>query len=266
MIQIQPAIEIVRTIGDRLRSHYDALEPIADPGAMMAAFQKLDGGSADLLRQMLAARFPDFGWLDGELDGADAWRNAGAGRFWVCDAIDGAVQFLRKIPHWCVSLTLVDGGAAVATIIYDAIHDEIFHAVAGNGARCNGEMIHVNNRQSHQGGILATSVPPFSNADDFVVNGASASLKIALRGAGAIRNLGPTSLQLAYVASGRLDALWQYGEDGFNCLGGALMVTEAGGLATDLSGQPYRTLSDSIIAGPAPVYHTLLAAFAGIPP
>lgn len=260
-LDFQPAIEIVRNVGGQLKSRYDVLEPIADNDAMMAAFQELDTGASGQLRQALAARYPDIAWLDGELAGADIWRTAGSGRFWVCDALDGAVQFLRHIPHWCVSLTLIEGGAAKATVIYDPLHEELFHAVAGAGAWSNGERMHVNGRQSHRGALLATSQPPFSNDDAAVVSASASSLEAALREAGAIRNLGPTSLQIAYVATGRLDAFWEYGEDTFNCLGGALLVTEAGGLATDASGRPYGPASNSFIAAPVPVHRLLIAAF-----
>jgi myo-inositol-1(or 4)-monophosphatase len=260
-LNFQAAIEAVRCVGDQLKSRYAGLEPIVENAAMMAAFRALDGAASSQLRQALAASYPDIAWLDGELEGAGIWRTAGAGRFWVCDAIDGAVQFLRRLPHWCVSLTLLEDGAAAASIVYDAMHAEMFHAVAGAGAWCNGDRLHVNNRQSHHGALLATSQPPFSNQDDFAVDGSAASLKAALREAGAVRNLGPTSLQIAYVASGRLDAFWEYGEDAFNCLGGALLVTEAGGMATDVSGQPYGHASNSIIAAPAPVHRSLKAAF-----
>jgi myo-inositol-1(or 4)-monophosphatase len=240
--ELQPAIEIVRAVGNQLKSRYASLKPIVDCEAMMTAFRELDGGTSDQLRQALTAKYPDISWFEGELEGASIWRSAGGGRFWVCDAIDGAVQFLRGIPHWSVSLTLVEGGAAIATIVYDAMHEEMFHAVSGIGAWCNGIRLRVNDQRSHHGALLATSQPPFSNEDDFVANGASSSLRIALREAGAVRNLGPTSLQIAYVASGRLDAFWEYGEDTYNCLGGALLVTEAEGVATDVSGRPRRHL------------------------
>lgn len=260
-LEIHAAVDIVRNVGDQLKSRYATFRPIFDNAGMMAAFRELDGGASHLLRQALAAKYPDISWLDGELDGAGIWRTAGVGRFWVCDAIDGAVQFLRRIPHWCVSLTLVEDGAARATIVYDAMQEEMFHAVADAGAWCNGERLRVNDRQSHHGALLATSQPPFSNDNDFVVRGSASSLKAALREAGAVRNLGPTSLQIAYVACGRLDAFWEYGEDTFNCLGGALLVTEAGGMATDVSGLPYGPASNSIIAAPAPINRSLRSVF-----
>lgn len=258
---IEAAIEIVRTVGDELRSRHDSFTPVIDNASMMAAFRELDGAASDRLRQALAARYPDVAWLDGELEGAGVWRTVGSGRFWVCDAIDGAVQFLRRIPHWCISLTLMEDGAAKAAVVYDAMHGEMFHAVAGKGAWCNGDRLRVNDRQTHHGALLATSQPPFSNDDAFVVSGATSSWNVALREAGAVRNLGPTSLQIAYVACGRLDAFWEYGEDTFNCLGGALLVTEAGGLATDIHGRPYGVASNSIIAAPKPVSASLMAAF-----
>lgn len=258
---IQAAIEIVRTVGIALRSRYVSFDPVFDNASMMAAFRELDGGASGQLRQALAAKYPDVAWLDGELEGSGVWRTVSRGRFWVCDAIDGAVQFLRHIPYWCISLTLIEDGAARAAIVFDAMQDEMYHAVVGSGAWCNGDRLYVNNRQSHHGALLATSQPPFCNDNEFVVSGATSSLYVALREAGAVRNLGPTSLQIAYVASGRLDAFWEYGEDTFNCLGGALLVAEAGGLATDVSGKPYGIASNSIIAAPRPVNASLRAAF-----
>jgi len=258
---IQGAIEAVRTVGCQLKSRYASLIPIIGNEAMITAFRQLDLEASDALRQALTAKYPDISWLNGELEGAEIWSTARTGRFWVCDAIDGAVQFLRRMPHWCVSLTLVEDGTVTATIVYDAMHEEMFYAVAGAGAWCNGERLHVNDRHRHHGALLATSQPPFSNDDEFVVNGSVSSLRAALRQAGAVRNLGPTSLQLAYVASGRLDAFWEYGEDTFNCLGGALLVTEAGGLATDVSGRTYGPASNSIVAAPTPVHRSLKAVF-----
>jgi myo-inositol-1(or 4)-monophosphatase len=105
--------------------------------------------------------------------------------------------------------------------------------------------------------VLATSQPPFINDDPDVIGLAGTSLVRVLRKAGAVRNLGPTSLQLAYVACGRLDAFWEFGEDTFNCLGGALLVREAGGAATDVEGETYRLRSTSIVAGGSRV-HALL--------
>jgi myo-inositol-1(or 4)-monophosphatase len=73
---------------------------------------------------------------------------------------------------------------------------------------------------------------------------------------GVVRNLCPTSLQLAYVACGRLDAFWEFGEDTFNCLAGVLLIEEAGGVVTDVDGHDYRMQATSLIAGSQTV-HTI---------
>jgi myo-inositol-1(or 4)-monophosphatase len=81
---------------------------------------------------------------------------------------------------------------------------------------------------------------------------------------GAVRNLGPTSLQLAYLACGRLDAFWEFGEDTFNCLAGVLLIQEAGGVVTDAGGHDYRMRATSLIAASRAVHTSLLAKLAAI--
>jgi myo-inositol-1(or 4)-monophosphatase len=256
-------IETLRTVGAHLKETFLTLEPIAENDAMMKAFRAIDGKASHTIRESLNGAYPQIAWLDGELEGGEAWQGAREGRFWVCDAVDGAVQFLRGIPQWCISLTLIEAGEPTFAVVYDVMHGELFHACRGKGAFLNGKPIEVNRRQSHAGGLLAFSQPPF-DFDPEVIRKAADSLKAVLPVAGAVRNLGPTSLQLAYVASGRLDAFWEFGEDTFNCLGGALLVTEAGGEVTDVSGAPYRMQASSLIAAPPSVRASLALSFAQI--
>ncbi len=246
--------------GQALLVRFSTLTPVIERRDMMMAFRDHDGKASDAIRAALARETPGVGWLDGELKGSAAWTQAGEASFWVCDAIDGAVQYLRGIPQWCVSLTLLTGGVARMAFLYDPIHEEFFHAECGVGAFLNGRAISVNGRVTHCDGFLTTSQPPFVQNDAASIRRAARSMQAILPEAGAVRNLGPTSLQLAYVACGRLDGFWEFGEDTFNCLGGALMVAEAGGVATDAHGNAYVMQSDSIVAGPAAAHASLLRA------
>jgi myo-inositol-1(or 4)-monophosphatase len=257
------AIALLRTVGAGLRQRFATWQAVHEVEEMMAAFRTLDDAAVDKIASALLAEYPDIAWIGDELKGADAWEKAKTGRFWACDPIDGAVQFLRAIPQWCMSLTLVEDGQAAMTVIFDPVHDELFHAVAGGGAFLNGRPVAVNPRRSHAMGLLATSQPPFiKDRETIAMTGKSLSALVAE--AGAVRNLGPTSLQLAYVACGRLDAFWEYGEDTFNCLGGSLLVREAGGVATGLDGTPYALQAQGIVAAPAPVHATVMARLAGL--
>ncbi len=255
-------LDHVRAVGTALKTRFETLSPVIERDAMMAAFRAIDGEANATLRDALAARWPDIAWLADEFDGDEGDARARDGAFWACDAIDGAVQYLRGIPQWCVSLALVRGGRPVFAVLYDAMHDELFHAEAGVGAFLNGQPIRVNAKSTHRDAFLATSQPPFVGAAD--IGRAARSLERVLPQAGVVRNFGPTSLQIAWVACGRLDAFWEHGEDTFNCLGAALMVREAGGVVTDLDGVDWRLRSASIVAGPAGVNASLRKCLAGV--
>lgn len=251
-------------VGNDLKRQFLEIEPVIESDEMMSVFHRIDGQASESIRIALQKLYPNIGWLEGELDGADVWELVNSGRYWICDAIDGAVQFVRGIPQWCISLTLIENGKTVFTAIVDVMHSESFYAMAGHGAYLNDRSIQVNNRASHISGIVASSQPPFINDNKKIIRQSGDSLTAVLSEAGAVRNLGPTSLQLAYVASGRLDAFWEYGEDTFNCLGGALLVNEAGGKVSDIKGNEYGLNSDSFIAAPPQVHSSLMAVLRDI--
>lgn len=250
-------IQQLRHTGLQLKKTFSSLQPAIEQEDMMTAFRRFDDQASGALRDALRRACPQIDWLDGELTGDAAWQHLSGGAFWVCDAIDGGVQFLRALPQWCTSLTLIVDGQPQLAIVFDAMHDEVFHAQAGGGAFLNGAPIRVNERRSHVGAVLASSQPPFIQGNAEVIRQLSESLRVVLPDAGVVRNLGPTSLQLACVACGRLDAFWEYGEDSFNCIGGALLVREAGGQATAVDGQPYRLRSPSIVAAGLAVHASL---------
>jgi myo-inositol-1(or 4)-monophosphatase len=258
----EPAFEVLRRVGATLKQQFARITPVIEGEAIIATFRKIDDETTETIRAGLTQAYPAIEWKEGELAGAQGWQQANEGSYWVCDAIDGAVQYLRAIPQWCISLTLVRDGEPVFAAIFDPMHEDLFHAVADAGAFLNGNPIRVNGQRSHVAAFLATSQPPFVNDDLGAITLAGRSLTVALADAGAVRNLGPTSLQIAYVACGRLDAFWEFGEDTFNCLGAVLMVREAGGHATEIDGQPYRLQSGSLLAGTPGVHASLLEKLA----
>jgi myo-inositol-1(or 4)-monophosphatase len=180
-----------------------------------------------MLRQQLAMDYPAIAWADGLLSEADAKR----GEYWICNAVDGVPLFLRAMPGWCMSLTLMREGMPVFTAVYDAMHDEMFHAMWRHGAWYNGTPARVSTLHEHE-----------QQAQNMV----------------ATRSLSPAALQMAYVACGRLDAFWQHGDDGYHCIGAALLIREAGGLATQADGQLYQLNSRGIAAASPGMHATIL--------
>jgi myo-inositol-1(or 4)-monophosphatase len=180
-----------------------------------------------------------------------------AGEAWVVDAIDGAVQYLQGLPHWCVSITLVRARVPVIAVLHSAVYRETYAAIAGSGATRNGAPVGPSTKTDLAVALVATSQPPFIAKEPGDVDRASRSLGDVLLVAGAVRNLGPTSWQIADVASGRIDAFWQYGVDDGNLLGASLVAQEAGVIVTDVRGTPWRAGARSILAA-APGLHRRL--------
>ena len=164
-------------------------------------------------------------------EGSD--RDTGARRKWVIDPLDGTVNFLHGIPFWAVSIAVVEDGALKAGVVHAPRLDQTFAAEAGGGATLNGEPIRVSAAATLKESIVATGFAyrrnelKDHNLDNFTT--------IAFAVAG-IRRLGAASLDLAYVAAGRLDGFWELHLNPWDVAAGALLVREAGGRVTDFRG------------------------------
>jgi myo-inositol-1(or 4)-monophosphatase len=263
IVDVALVTQLVREAGDWLLSAYPRTSPPADRESMLAAFAEVNDPMADRLKHGLALAYPGIPWSDDEFDLAGD-RTAPAGELWICDPIDGAVQFLNHLPAWCVSLVLVRGGVPLLSVIYDPIHGELFHALDEGGAFLNGERIHPGKKQHLKDALAATSHPPSLGDALVTIRRAGESLSAVLARVAAVRNLGPTSLQLAYVAAGRLDAFWEFGNDRTNWLAGSLMLRESGAALSDARGEAFAWESRSIAAAAPGLHAALLEALAPV--
>jgi len=218
-----------------------------------AAFDAVDVPVSRLLGDHLEALRPGVGWTD-ELDP----KVTGRGEVWVVDAIDGAIQYLQGLPQWSVSIALVRDGLPVVAALHSTRLGETYTAVAGGGAFLNGAPIAPSARDDPALCLVATSHPPFVARQPDAVAATALAMSILLPATGAIRNLGPTSWQVADVASGRLDAFWEYGRDDTNLIAGALVATEAGAVVTDTQGRPWHPGATSFLAAPAALHAKLI--------
>ena len=184
-----------------------------------------DRASEAAIVELLAAQRPDDA-IVGE-EGASV---GGAARRWLVDGLDGTINFLRGIPQWCVAVVLEEDGEPLACAVLDATRDELFSAARGEGAHGDGTPLRV-----REGAPLEQAVVSSFLRDD------------KLRGASAIEAFGPLvatpavlrmggagSLELAWLAAGRIDAWAQPHVDPWDWLPGRLLVEEAGGRATVL--------------------------------
>ena len=212
-------------------------------------FDAIDQLVSAELRERLSALRPGVPWSE-ELS-TDATY---AGERWVVDPVDGAVQYLQGLPQWCVSVSLARDGRAVATALHSATLHETYTAVAGGGAFLNGAPIAPSAKKDLSLALVTSSHPPFASRQPAAIDATARAIGKLLPALGALRNLGPTAWQIADVASGRVDAFWQYGLDPGNLLGAALVVSEAGAEVTDVDGAPWHVGSTSFLAA-APGLH-----------
>ncbi|UQI43259.1 inositol monophosphatase [Streptomyces sp. HU2014] len=244
------AVDAARAAGTLLADRRPAEpSPATDLASLAAAFRSYDEPAAALLHDRLGTLRPQAGLLTDEFGGGIP----DEGEWWLCDATDGAVQYLQGLPHWCVSVTLLRDGVPVLAVLHAPLQGMTYTATLGGGARLGSRPVRPS-RRALSAAVVATSHPPFADRRPEAARRTGGSLGAALGHVLAVRNLGPTSLQVAHVASGHLDAFWSYGPDATNLLPGALIAREAGATVTDAAGGPWNARSEGFLAA-SPTLH-----------
>ena len=189
----------------------------------------VDREAETLIIEELLKAYPGHGIVaeeSGLIEGRDEYR-------WIIDPLDGTTNYLHGFPHYAVSIACEQQGRLTHGVIYDPIKQELFAASRGDGATLNNRRIRVGNRRSLDGALFATGFP-FKNPDK--LNEFIKLFSAFFAPASDIRRAGAASLDLAYVAAGRLDGYWEAGLNSWDLAAGALIVRESGGLVTDYSG------------------------------
>jgi myo-inositol-1(or 4)-monophosphatase len=222
-----------------------------------AAYDSIEKPVLDLLRDRCGGLRPGARWA-GEF-GAQPARG---GEYWVTDAVDGAVQLLQGLPQWCVSIALIRDGQPVVAVLHNPLLKQTYTAVHGAGALLDGKPVQPSAKTDLSLALMATSHPPFVARQPLAAARAGQAYAAMLPVTGAIRNLGPTSWQVADVASGRLDGFWEFGQDGGNLIGSSLVAREAGALVTTVAGDPWSPDADTFLVAPVGLHQQAVAVLA----
>lgn len=167
---------------------------------------------------------------------------------WIIDPLDGTTNFIRGIPHYAVSVACMYRGRIEHAVIVDPVRREEFTASRGRGAQLNGHRIRVSDLASLDGALLGTGIP-FKEHCDEKLGPYSKTLELLASQCAGIRRAGAASLDLAYVAAGRLDAFWEIGLAPWDMAAGVLLVREAGGLVADIDASDRYLDSGNIVCG-----------------
>jgi myo-inositol-1(or 4)-monophosphatase len=189
-----------------------------------------DHASEAAIKELLAAERPD----DGLLAEEGSAREGINGRRWVIDPLDGTVNYLYRLPAWCVSVGLEDPDGGVVAVVHDPLRDETFTAERGQGARLNGHAIRVSGEERPERALIATGF-------GYTAERRAAQAQVVCRVLPHFRDIrraGSAALDLAYVAAGRVDGFYERGLNHWDWAAARLIVIEAGGAVADLAGEP----------------------------
>ena len=224
------------------------------PGDVVNA---IDCEARSLIRDVVRRSFPGHGFV-GEEGSDDAELLADGRPVWVVDPLDGSANYLRGYPQYAVAIALVETGEPQVGVIYDPSRNEFFGAIRGRGAVLNGEPIRCAKPRT-AGESLAATVFPMPASPRMPVY--MAELGRVLRAFSGVRRSGSMALELAYLASGRIDAFWEHDMRAWDCAAGTVLLREAGALIHSRDGLPILA-SRSLLACTPTLFEPFLSLLA----
>jgi myo-inositol-1(or 4)-monophosphatase len=267
------AIELARRAGQIIQAGYGNLERI-EHKSRRDVVTDVDVRSEELLISEIQRRFPNDGILaeesgrhagaggDGRMahDGdvaqdADAANDPNRGRTWVIDPLDGTVNYANGIPFYCVSIGLVADGHPVVGVVFDPARDDLYAASADGPAELDGTEVHASTKESL--GDYVVSMAIIGRGGIWRERRIARQVRIS-------RRMGSSALALAYVASGRFDAMVQNGGlSVWDVAAAGLIAERAGATVSDLAGGPWweigrKSGAVTVVAAPQPQHRELL--------
>jgi myo-inositol-1(or 4)-monophosphatase len=220
-----------------------------------------DRASETLIAGRIRETFPDHRLVGEEgargAEGSDRPRQAAeeVPFGWLVDPLDGTTNFAHGYPHFAVAIALERAGRVVLGVVYDPMRDELFVAERGGGASLNGVPLRVTEEDDLIRSLLATGF-----TYDLSRRAENDALWDAFNNrVQGVRRDGSAALNLAYVASGRLDGFWERPLGPWDIAAGALLVEEAGGRVSGYDGGPFSPYAREVVASNGPLHPALLA-------
>jgi myo-inositol-1(or 4)-monophosphatase len=260
MSEIEQLKVIAIEAGEIVREGYRSRKEIHHKGVVDLVTQ-FDLATEEYLLKALERAFPDY-----TLVGEESYEGAyDLERAIYIDPIDGTTNFVHGIPHLAVSLGLWEGGIPCLAVVYNPILDELFWAEQGRGAWLNETRLHVSNNRQLQNTLVATGFPYAKVERGPEYRWVVEALTALLPRIQDIRRLGAAAVDLAYLAQGRFGAFYEIDLKPWDVAAGILLVQEAGGVVSNLEGEPYRFGDKGIVAGTPEIHHRLLGALPQYP-
>ena len=252
MLQMKDfAVNLAREAGALLMKKFDQSVEVHYKGDINLVTEA-DKMSENLIIAAIRQNFPDHGILSEEspeiLDGSQMR--------WIIDPLDGTTNYAHGYPVFCVSIALEKEGKVILGVIYDPTRQDTFVAVRGEGAFLNGKRLAVSVIPDLNHSLLATGFPyDIRESKENNLN----YFNVMAKEVQAIRRAGAAALDIAYVAAGRFDGFWELKLQPWDMAAGCLLVEEAGGKITDITGSTWNMLSPNILVSNGRIHEQMIA-------
>ncbi|MER2472281.1 inositol-1-monophosphatase [Photorhabdus laumondii] len=248
------AIRAARKAGNLIAKNYETPDAVeASQKGSNDFVTNVDKAAEALIIDVIRKSYPKHSIIteeSGELLGEEADIQ------WVIDPLDGTTNFIKRFPHFAVSIAVRIKGRTEVAVVYDPMRNELFTTTRGQGAQLNGYRLRGTNARDLDGTILATGFPFKAKHHSTVFINTLGKLFVRCAD---FRRTGSAALDLAYVAAGRVDGYFEIGLKPWDFMGGELLVRESGGIVTDFVGGHNYIHSGNIVAGNPRVVKDILA-------
>lgn len=242
------AVRAARRAGDIILRHYEDRDSYQVKQKQDRDFvTEVDQLAESIIIKEIRKHYPNHGIVAEE----SAPINPDADIQWYIDPLDGTTNFIHGYPHFCISIAAWQKGKPLLAVVHDPMRDETFEAKNGGGAFLNRRRLRVSSCVKVKNALFASGLPPYrrEGLDDFQTR-----MDACMRHADGYRRGGSAALDLAYVAAGRIDAYWEAGLKPWDIAAGVLLVQEAGGIATGLSGESIDLERGDVLVGNAEMH------------
>jgi myo-inositol-1(or 4)-monophosphatase len=184
-----------------------------------------------------------------------AQAESGAEYLWIADPMDGTTNFTHGYPCVAVSIALYHNNKPLVGVVFDPLHDELFAAEKGKGSSLNGAPIRVSATTSLEKSLHFTGFPYNLREEQADVFPIFEKLSLLTQG---IRRDGSAAIDICYVAAGRFDAFWEQSLRPWDTAAGLLILEEAGGRATDYSGNAFNPFLREVVVSNSLIHDEML--------
>lgn len=247
-------ITVAREAGALLADQFGGEQSIDFKGAIDIVTET-DRLSEALIMKRITSSYPGQDILTEESAAIDT----GSDCRWIIDPLDGTTNYAHGFPFFCVSIAFERAGTIMVGVVFDPLRNELFVAEKGKGAFLNESSLQVSRTNQLSNSLLATGFPydirvnPDNNLNHFNALATKAR---------AIRRAGSAALDLSYLAAGRFDGFWELRLRPWDTAAGTLIVTEAGGVVSELDGQAHHLDSPTLAASNGLIHDAMLTALA----